>query len=215
MATYYTPKIVTDGLMMYWDIANKKSYPGSGNTIYDLCGTYNGTISGGATFSGTSGGVIVLDGTDDYIYNNTTINYSSGTSTVMGAARYSGGTRGRMINGFANNWLMGHWSNSVANYYAEGWVTSVGAGGSDTNWRIYAATGNSAADSWGLYINGVLNTSNNGGSQGPNGIAIGRYNPGASEYSTGEFSFVMVYNRVLTDSEILQNYNATKTRFGL
>ena len=214
MSYFNGPKIVTDGLVMYWDAANKKSYPGSGTTIYDLCGTYDGTLANGPTFSNTNGGVIVFDGVDDYIYNSA-VNYSSGTSTVMGAARYSGGTRGRMINGYTNNWLMGHWSNSVANYYAEGWVTGVGAGGTDTTWRIYTATGNSTTDSWGFYINAGINTSNNGGSQGPNGIAVGRYNPGASEYSTGEFSFVMVYNRVLSTSEILQNYNATRGRFNI
>jgi hypothetical protein len=199
---------------MYWDAANKKSYPGTGATIYDLCGTYHGTLANGPTFSTANGGVIVFDGTNDHIYNSA-INYSSGTSTVMGAARYSGATRGRMITGYTNNWLMGHWNNSVANYYAENWVSSVGPGGSDTNWRIYTATGNSAADSWSFYINGVINVSNNAGSQGPNGIAVGRYNPGASEHSTGEFSFLMVYSRVLSASEILQNHNALKGRFKL
>jgi hypothetical protein len=212
MATLYSPKIVTNGLVMYWDAANVRSYPGTGTTIYDLCKNYNGTLVNGPTFSTANGGVIVFDGLDDYLYNSA-INYSSGTSTVIGAARYSGATRGRMINAFTNNWLMGHWSNSVANYYAEGWVSSAGAGGSDTNWRIYAATGNSAADSWSLYINGVINVSNNAGSQGPNGIAIGRQGFNTSEYSTGEFSFLMVYNRVLSANEILQNHNALKGRF--
>jgi hypothetical protein len=69
----------------------------------------------------------------------------------MGAARYSGATRGRMINSTDVNWLMGHWSNSVENYYAEGWVSSVGTGTSDTNWRIYAALGNQPSDV-GLYM---------------------------------------------------------------
>jgi hypothetical protein len=214
MPNNYGPRIVTDGLVMYWDAANKKSYPGTGATIYDLCGTYHGTLANGPTFSTANGGVIVFDGTNDHIYNSA-INYSSGTSTVIGAARYSGATRGRMINAFTNNWLMGHWSNSVANYYAEGWVSVNGAGGSDTNWRIYAATGNSAADSWSFYINGNINVSNNLGVQGPNGIAIGKQGFSAAEYSTGEFSFLMVYSRVLSASEILQNHNALKGRFKL
>ena len=67
------PKIVTSGLVMYWDAANKKSYPGSGTTIYDLCGTYDGTLVNGPTFSNTNGGVIVFDGVDDYIYNYTPV----------------------------------------------------------------------------------------------------------------------------------------------
>ena len=206
------PKILTDGLVLCWDISNPKSYPGTGTTVYDLCGNYNGTLVNGPTFSNANGGVIVFDGVNDYLYNSA-INYSSGTSTVMGAARYSGATRGRMINGYNNNWLVGHWNSSVANYYAQNWISSVGAGGSDTTWRIYAATGNTVADSWGLYINGNINVSNNGGSQGPNGIAVGKIGYSNSEYSTGEFSFLMVYNRVLSANEILQNHNALKGRF--
>jgi hypothetical protein len=214
MPNNYGPRIVTDGLVMYWDAANKKSYPGTGTIIYDLCQTYNGFLTNGPVFSNTNGGVIVLDGVDDIIYNSN-INYSSGAYTVIGAARYSGATRGRMINALTNNWLMGHWENSVANYYAEGWVSSSGAGGSDTNWRIYAASGNTVTDSWSFYINGNINVSNNLGVQGPNGIAIGRRGYNIGEFSTGEFSFLMVYSRVLSASEILQNYNALKGRFKL
>ena len=58
------PKIVTDGLVLCLDAANRKSYPGSGSTWYDLSGNgYNGTIQG-PTFSNNA---FNFDGTDDYI----------------------------------------------------------------------------------------------------------------------------------------------------
>ena len=62
------PKIVTDGLVLCLDAANRKSYPLSGNTIYDLSGNgNNGTFVNGPVFNSSNGGSVVLDGTNDYI----------------------------------------------------------------------------------------------------------------------------------------------------
>jgi len=207
---------VTNGLLLYWDAGNLDSYPGTGTTIYDLSGNgNNGTLVNGVGYNQVNGGVLTFDGVDDYgiSYNP---NLQTTTSTVMGAARYSGATRGRIINSTDVNWLMGHWSNSTENYYAEGWVSAVQAGTSDTNWRIYAALGNQPTDTWSLYVNNSLAVSNNGGVSGPDGISIGAQTfGGTSEFSTGQFSFVLVYNRVLTTAEMTQNYNFFKGRFGL
>jgi hypothetical protein len=207
------PQILTNGLVMYLDAANKKSYPGSGTTWYDLCGNYNGTLVSSPTFTSDFSGVVNTTGAGARVQASG-INLSSGTYTIIGSARYNGSTKGRIISATGNNWLLGHWSNSVANHYAEGWVTSVGAGGSDQTWRIYAATGNSSTDNWKFYINGILNADNNGGSQGPNGIQIGGVF-GTSEHSDGQCGFVIAYNRVLNNLEILENYNALKSRYGL
>lgn len=143
----------------------------------------------------------------------TSVNLASGASTVMGAARYSGGLRGRMITGINNNWLMGHWAAGTENYYAEGWVSSPNPTGSnDTNWRILAATGNTSTDNWQVFVNGILTHSNTGGSQGPNGIQVPQ---AGGEQSIGECGFILAYNRVLTDGEIKQNFNALRGRYGL
>jgi hypothetical protein len=216
MALNYGPKIITDGLLLHWDAADKNSYPGTGTTIYDLSGNgNNGTLVNGVGFNQTNGGVLVFDGIDDYV-DGSNPQLVSSNYTVMGAARYSGATRGRMINARDNNWLIGHWSNSTENYYAQGWVSPVQNGASDTNWRILTALGNVSGDSYTSYVNNVLSAGpNNAGSQGPAGIAIGKIGYANSEYSTGEFGFVLIYNRTLSPQEIAQNYNATKTRFGL
>ena len=216
MAQNFGPKIPTNGLVLMWDAADANSYPGSGTTIYDLSGNGNhGTLYNGVGFSTENGGVLTFDGTNDFVQCSTP-NLSSTDYTVIGAARYSGSTRGRMINATNNNWLLGHWGDSVANYYAEGWVTGAGVGGTDTNWRIYTGTGFIYSDSYNFYINNTLNTGpSNAGSQGPSGITIGRYGNYASEYSTGQFSFIYVYNYILSTAEITQIYNAKKSRFGL
>jgi hypothetical protein len=208
---------VTNGLLLYWDAGNLDSYPGTGTTIYDLSGNgNNGTLVNGVGFNQTNGGVLTFDGVDDVVrLSSPDLRFTN--NTVMGAARYNGGTRGRMINSYFNNWLMGHWGTTTQNYYAEGWVSIPGSGPSDTNWRIYSALGDVSGDSYSLYVNNSLSSGpNNGGAQGPYGISIGASggSPG-SEPSTGEFSFVLMYNRVLTAAEMTQNYNFFKGRFGL
>lgn len=206
--------IIQDGLMLYLDAADKNSYPGSGTSWYDLSGNaYNGTLYGGTTYnSSESSGVIQLNGSGCYV-NVPGINLSSSNFTVIAAARYTSGS-GRIISGLSNNWLMGHWSNSVANYYSAGWVSTVGAGGSDTSWRIYAGTGNLSSGVYSMYIDGILNVSGGGGTAGPNGLCIGGYGPGGpSEFSSGQVGFVLAYNRVLTANEINQTYGVLMKRY--
>lgn len=209
------PKIVTDGLILYWDVGNSKSYSSGSSIIYDLSGNNNnGTVTNSyVTYSSTNGGVITFDGTANSRVSIATGSFDkrTGTYTVIGASRYSGATRARMITSF-NNWLLGHWSSGTENYYAEGTIKLGGVQPNDTNWRIYAGTGDTTADLYNFYINGNFIIGNNGGSQGPYGIQIGGLN---TENSTGQFSFLQFYNRVLTAAEVLQNHNALKGRFNL
>jgi hypothetical protein len=207
--------IIRDGLVLYLDAANLNSYPGSGTAWYDLSPSgYNGTLYGGTTYTTNNGyGVIQLNGSGCYV-GVPSLNLSSSNFTVIAGTRYTATGGGRIISAWYNNWLLGHWSNSIANYYSVGWVSSVGAGGTDTNWRIYAGTGNISSGVYSMYIDGVLNISGGGGTAGPNGLSIGMYGPGTSEFSNGQVSFVLAYNRVLSQSEIIQTYNALSNRLG-
>jgi hypothetical protein len=210
------PNIVRDGLVLALDAGSPRSYPGSGTTWYDLSGNGNNGTLNSVTHSSANGGVFITAGSTASWIDIPSPNLTSTNYTILAASRYSGGSRGRMINGRSNNWLMGHWSETTENYYAGGWVSSVDVGASDTNWRIYQATGNISSDSYQQYVNSTLSAGpNSGGVSGPNGFGIGKYNPGNSEVTTGEIAFLFAYNRVLTTSEIQQNYNAFKSRFGL
>jgi hypothetical protein len=208
------PPVVLSGLVVYLDAGNTSSYPGTGTVWTDLSGSgNNGTLVNGPTYSSANNGVIVLDGTNDYI--DVPLNMSSTNYTVMGAARYVTVGNGRTFSAKNNNWLMGHWNSTTENYYAEGWVSSPGTGASDTNWRIYAATGDISSDSYSMFTNGVLTVSPNaGGVAGPNGFAIGSY-LGTSEFSNSQIGFMLVYNRVLTVGEIQYNFNFFRGRYGL
>lgn len=215
-SAWQTP-IVTSGLIMYLDPGNKDSYSSFGTNVRDLTGSgNNGILVNSPSYSASYGGVLEFNGSTSYM-SVPTINLSSGASTIMGAARYTGtGATGRVITSISNNWLLGHWSSSTENYYAEGWVTGVGAGTNNTAWRIYTGTGNTSTDSWALYVNGALNAGPNAnGSQGPNGLCLGGWQNGPTEPSASQVGFVLAYNRVLSAAEIQQNYNAFKARYSL
>lgn len=215
MSIYGGPDIITNGLIVYWDAANNKSYISGSSTINDLSGNnYNGTVSN-VTFSNNNGGVINLNNilSSNIILSHNVISLHNTNHTVIGAARYNGAVRGRIITSNNNNWLLGHWNGGTENYFPNGSV-KLGSTPNDTNWRIYAGTGHIANDLWQLYINGNLIVTNGSGSEGPRGLYIG----GGGQYgevSNSQFSFLQVYNRVLSAIEILQNYNALKGRFGL
>jgi hypothetical protein len=210
MALNYGPNIVTDGLILQWDPADRNSYPGTGTTIYDTSGNgNNGTLYNGVGYSTANGGVLVYDGANDYVQGGP--NMYASNYTLMGVGRYV--TIGGRLIAATNNYLLGHWNGYTNDHYAEGWVynpTSI----SDTNWAIYAGTGDPSSDVWQFYMNNVKLASNNGGSQGPAQIVLGCYGPGY-EFSNSETGPILLYNRVLTELELTQNYNALKTRFGL
>jgi hypothetical protein len=216
----YNYNIPTSGLVQCVDAANPRSYPGSGSTWYDVTGNgHNIALGAGVTYqSGTGRGVLQFAKDSTGYGTNSTLNLSASNNTVISFVRkLVDGDVGRTITALNNNWLMAHHDSTYGDYYAEGWVSAVQAGTSDTNWRIYAALGNQPTDTWSLYVNNSLSAGpNSGGGLGPDGISIGAQTfGGTSEFSTGQFSFVLVYNRVLTTAEMTQNYNFFKGRFGL
>ena len=81
MAFNYSPKIVTNGLVLALDAANKKSYPGSGTTWSDLSGNgYTATLLNGTAFSSINFGTFVFDGTND----NASIPYNTNLDPTSG-----------------------------------------------------------------------------------------------------------------------------------
>ena len=216
------------GVNIWWDglQLERQSSATTFNSTYNPNGLYwydtgpnkaVGTFVNGVTWDPTVGdGSLVLNGASSQ-YINIPCNMSATNYTVMAAARYAstGSYTSRIISALNNNWLLGHWGSTTQNYYAEGWVSAVSAGALDTNWRIYAGTGDIVGDSYTIYVNNAVTAGpNNAGSQGPNNFALGSF-AGSSEFSSGYVGFLLVYNRVLTATEIGQNYNVLKGRYGL
>lgn len=229
---YYGPRTVTNGLILALDAADKNSYKGSGTTWTDLINANVGTLTNGPTFSAANGGSIVFDGTNDYV----TIPYSSTWSVT--AATYeiwlkksSSGASGEFLSRgpndagdqprfylYPNNDVYFDWSNGSTDIYVICTPTTFNS----TGWNqiIGVAVPGSQLK---VYVNSTLLSvsSSGGGGITPNPLyitnqpmIIGGVN-WIPRYFSGNISIVRLYSRALTTTEVLQNYNATKTRFGL
>tara|TARA_B100000427_G_scaffold112254_1_gene93082 strand:+ start:4015 stop:5034 length:1020 start_codon:yes stop_codon:yes gene_type:complete len=227
--------IVTNGLIMHMDPGDTNSYSGSGTTWYDLTSNNNdwtliGTVSHGNDSVATSTKVFSMskgsNSNPNYIeMDNDISTVMHGTSdsdyTVMVASRYSSTTNQDATFGNTDNSpqvVLGHWNGytGVALQHS-GWIGNPGGYGSigETDWAIYTMTRDQSEDHSDLWVNGTkyVNDSTSG-SAGPKKLRAG----GASSNhlsSTCCIGVILVHDRVLTDSEIEQNYDALKTRYGL
>jgi len=213
MGFYDGPKIVTDGLVLVVDAANKNSYPGTGTTWYDISGNGNhATLTNGPTWN--SLGYFSFDGSNDYADISLNLRNSNNTVLVMG--RYTSATTGRILGGINNNYLCGTWSGYTSQFYAEGWVSGPG-GSSDTNWHIYHGSTNNGGAGTTLgttFYNNSIQLIVGSGGYGPNGIRIGSDGQ-FNEYAVCQVAYVAAWNKCLTALEVFQNFNALKPRFNL
>ena len=216
MSSSSGPDIVTDGLVLSLDAANRISYPGSGTTWFDRSGnSNNGILANGPTFSGTNVKTIVFDGTNDYVDCGNIMPSTAYTKCVffkvfdLAAANnlVSGGGGGtHYFYGASSSYLR-------AGHFNGGELTSNTA--IFTNTWYHGAVTFSTTLGFSMYQNGV-NVGNllaTNSFLGGNMLLLGSYAFGY--FLNGLIPSVQIYNRVLTSQEILQNYNVTKSRFGL
>jgi hypothetical protein len=228
------PSIVTDGLVLNLDAGFVSSYPKTGTTWKDLSGSGNtGTLINGVSYSGESGGAIVLDGTDDMITIGVGNNYpypyntleiwvkTSGLGSGMSAAGLFGLDFGRTVTILSNGNISYAWYTGVGvnqgNLFN---VTTTGVNLFDNQWHhVICSRGTSVFE---IYVDGILKLSGgNGGEPSWNGLniwssmssVIGN-NPNDGIYRLkGLISNAKMYNRQLSSTEVLQNYNAGLQRF--
>ena len=218
---YITPEnIVTKDLAVYYNVSESSSYSGIGNTIFDLSGSGNtGALTNGPTFSAFNGGSLVLDGSNDYVLVNNAANILSKTEYTKIAYVYftSFGSANNIISGgFSGQhafWLSG--SDRLYAGHNGAWGQVAGATILSLNTWYFGAVTYSSTTGWKLYLNGVQDGSNGDTTTftGNQEISIGSYSTGNN--LTGRIGSAFVYNRALSATEIQQNYNATKGRFGL
>ncbi len=230
------PDIIESGLVLCLDAANKNSYRGTGTTWTDLSGNgNNGTLTNGPTFSAGNMGSIVFDGTNDYVdtvNTGTTFQFANVTFTVSLWIKTTSSTGGVIISKGATastaGWLFQFDSSGTVSGTTKGsdgfntYNRSSTSTVNNNTWRnivsVYTTnTTTLGSNTTSIYIDGVL--SNGTGTLGgavyattTDTIQIGRRPTGA--YWSGSVSNIQIYNRALSATEILQNYNATKSRFG-
>lgn len=225
MATAIGPDIVEEGLVLSVDAGSERSYSGSGTSVSSLSELNTGTLTNGVGFSNDNGGTFTFDGSDDFISFNSTLtftsvnlssvawvrldDYSSPQNASIGFSPDSGSSGFRIYSMSATG--LGVW-------------TRTGVGGSVTS----ISTSNGIPLNEWVQITFVLNGTN--GKLYKNGteilsgtftqpavlssapVWISRYS-GGGYHVDGESTACMLYNRALTAAEVLQNYNAQKSRF--
>ena len=230
-----TTSIIVDGLVINMDAANRASYPKTGTTWVDTINNNNGTLTNGPVFDSANGGSIDFDGTDQMV-NIGEISvldiertdtksvfsfcYPEDTSVngLSGKAKSGGVFKGWSLR-FSSGKIQIFIANSTSNrIYIESTSTY-----SINNWYYvgFSYDGSSNANGVTMYINGVSVpftivsnslTSTTIQSGAPFQIGTSREN---LNYFNGNIANAQVYNRELSATEILQNYNALKGRFGL
>ena len=218
MATQYAfGKIVTSGLVLSLNAADRNSYPGSGTTWTDMSGNgNNGTLTNGPTFSSANGGSIVFDGVNDYSENILPV-YSSFTISIWiylisGVAILSyGNSSSRPI------LLLDISDINNLRVYVNDYYQTYSGVLAINKWNcITICTYITPTATREVYINGGFIGSNTYNID-TNQIGVLRFPVFGqlSSFGNHRVSNCIVYNRALSASEILQNYNAQKSRFGL
>ena len=229
MTNSYGPSIVRDGLVLCLDAADRLSYPRSGSTWYDLSGNGNhgtfGASTAAPTFSSANVGCLNFDGSDDYINCGKVLNGPNQVSVEVSVKNPNGGvlvTKGYTV--FE---------------YRVGLTEFYGYNGSNGGWwpwgDVYSDTHNVDITTWNtftyvcdyvnnyikLYANGIFKHQRTNAGLDSNyptydyDLLIGKRVENSSGYLSAQISHVRVYDKVLSASEVQQNYEATKGRFFL
>jgi hypothetical protein len=235
MSVYAGPEISNDGLVLYLDAGNKKSYPGTGTALLDLSSSaYSCTLTNGASYSATSGGIIVVDGVDDFILTPQLI----GTGTATLSQSYClwvrpNGTAGNILSMASSNpqggWNMPPIAASSSKFRGKFWSNNyLNAIATYTNgvWYyislVFYYDATQANRYQRLYVNGELQDEQTNITYSASGVSnfifFGQQNPGADNTGmfNGAYGPIQIYtNKALSQQEIQQNFNALRGRFGI
>lgn len=232
MSLGHGAKIVRSGLVLHLDAANRKSYAGTGTSWKDLSGNSNdGTLVNGVGYSSDNNGAMVFDTTNDYITvpNTSSINQVN-TVTLEAYVKYTLGTNRVLIEKSSNNthYQFQIFSSSqgtagiageivfMLQPNASNWVVT-GVSSNDNNWHHVVGTYDRNTTTAKIYLDGVLKNTNSSITFGPTSniqpLMIGSRS-GASGFG-GNISNIKIYNRAISAAEIRQNFEATRSRYGI
>ncbi len=221
---YIPSNIVESNLLLYLDAGIYQSYTGSGTLWRDLSNNnYTEQLINGVSYTTSNGGALDFDGTNDYVLIGDVIKPSNITvSTWFNADDVSSGQRLARWRFYGFGLTIGN--GAIAADIWDSISNNVGVI-SDSNYlqtnKIYNATMTFGSNTLKLYINGqligqkVALTNSIYYSSDGTGFTIGRDGGSAGAHYNGKMYTFSVYERALDASEVVQNYNALKGRFGL
>lgn len=206
MATQRGPKIVRSGLVLHLDAADRKSYPGSGNSFYDLSGNNNHWTIDASGFTFNSAGYFSMaDG--GITKTSSSALFSTALSNTFVFWIKTTDIQALFLRGLAGgNYYVGAYrSDSVG--YAGGVTTSslyidcryiatydLYNNVRDNRWHMVEFKGNEGLNNWG-------------------NLAFNKYS--GYTFGDGALASLSIYNKVLTANESLQNFNSFRGRFGV
>jgi hypothetical protein len=229
------PRIVTSGIVTYLDPANKESYSGSGSSWRDLVGSNTGTLYGSPTFGPENNGVFSFNGTTNYLEKSSPVGISGNaeaTLTCWVYPTYSSANYAQCVVVYGNGASAGdtialNLNTTTFNFsVAFNGGNDVSSGNNayvpNTTWYNFAITKTPGAanTTTKLYVNGVQTSISTAATITPNVVSttfrVGRWiNNAVTQYFSGKIGGVSIYNRALTASEISQNFNALRGRYGV
>jgi hypothetical protein len=237
---YYQAPIVTNGLVLAVDAGNVVSYESGSSLTYSLTGSNSGSLINGTGYSNINNGTWVFDGTDDYInFGDVTstefgtgdftlscwifiptnvvenINFFKGLIIKKGASAADAGY-GIYYNTGQKKflWSTANGTSSVERFSTNTWDSLKG------RWsNIVMVRQNGATNNGFFYINGVYESIASSATvvnvNNDYNLTIGASSTLFSNYFfQGNIAAGLIYNRALSETEITQNYNAQKSRFG-
>lgn len=221
------PNIVKDSsLILYYDANSVHAYPdGLGTTWKELSGKgNNGTLINGPTYNINNGGSIYFDGTNDYIECGVNPLVNSATAFTIDMYFYTPNIGAEKML-FSTSLPSSGWHIEIYNsriyfqYYPSGGGFASNTAFNNNTWYNYVLTYDGSTVK--SYYNGILENSYSSTitSQPTGNTNIANftyYGPGVAAYSfEGRIPITRFYNRALTSTEVTQNFNATRGRFGL
>jgi hypothetical protein len=209
----YSLGVVQNGLVLNLDASKFYSYPKSGNTWTDLSGNTNdGTLTNGPTYSSANGGYFNFDGVDDYVTSPFAI--TAGQAVTYAGWVYDTETVDGTYRNFVDSVTvrpMIWWNTSGRiEFDANDYTTSTIY---RAQWVYVALSKPSGSSSPSYYVNGVL--VGTGSAYSTPAVTPTWFNRGGGQTWKGNCSIIQAYNRALTATEIAQNFNATRSRFGI
>jgi hypothetical protein len=238
MALAHNPSIVTSGLVLCLDAANKRSYPGSGTSWLDVSGNgNNGTLTNGPTFDSGNNGSIVFDGVNDFVTTNTTPAELQGNPNLTISGWFyrlsnlpvntgTWGIGGNVTNQGINSW----WSNNNNQITIDTWGQATFTTGVDyplnqwvyVTWqKIAGPMTRSNCIIWrnlDMYTGSqltILRSENVAPNINNNGVTVARISTTYNVPVNIKVNNFTVYNRILSAQEVQQNFEATRGRYGI
>jgi hypothetical protein len=228
MGAYGGPDIITDGLVLALDAASERSYPGTGTAWYDLTKeSNNGSLINGPLFSNDNYGVIDFDGVNDWSLIVSSPAFTVDTRTVEIIFRMNGSySNYSPLAVYANGSSTTNriWLGVQANkFQMHGWgtVDPICTTTIDSDeWYVCTFSYNKPTQAMKVYTNGTLESSVTNTQGGVSASSSNNWYlasiPGGWQgvtYSDTSIASFKIYDRILSDDEVLQNYNAIKNRF--